>query len=314
MTANAIVTVVIPCFNAEFTLARAVDSVLANRPYVHQIILVENNSTDGTKNECERLVALHNGIISLHFESTSGACNARNKGLEFVDTEWVQFLDADDTILPTKLRKQLSFGIENDFDVIVSPFEMVFENGTILKSAEPQLPPELGLMRGSLGTTGANLFRTKSVRNIDGWNPKWSSAQEYELMFRLYLDGAKFGAHHQRLFKYSAGREGSISSGNPRDLRTNSLVLRRKMLEKFISSDMEVHDKQLLYNGLFNQIRWSYFENRMQAEESWTFLKELGYIPSKDHSLPLVYCWLVRVSGLRFAENLRRLFQKLRKG
>lgn len=307
------ISVVIPCFNAEATVARAVDSVLANKPHVKQIILVDNNSTDDTQIECERLVALHDGIVSLSFESTKGACGARNNGLELVDAEWVQFLDADDTIFPTKLIKQAKFGNRNNLDVVVSPYFRVNGNGEKSNSLNPELPTELGLVRATMGITGSILFRSKALKAIGGWNNEWSSSQEYELMFRLFLDGSKFGVLNERLMNYSVGVEGSISTGNNRKRRTNSLNLRWAMLDKFIKPEMDPILLQKLYNGFFLQIRWTYFENRKLAEEAWKFLRSLGYFPSKDTYIPTVYCWFLWVFGLRFTEEVRRFFQSIRK-
>ena len=54
-------------------------------------------------------------------------------------------------------------------------------------------------MRGSMGNTISNLFRTSAVREIGGWNPTWTSAQEYELMFRLFQNRAKFGGFNLHL-------------------------------------------------------------------------------------------------------------------
>ena len=312
MSLPGLVSVVIPCFNAVGTLERAVRSALDNGHIVHEIILVDNNSTDGTFDLCLELRESIGNKIFVTQETLPGACNARNKGLSRVKTEWVQFLDADDWISPEKFNLQVAFARERAIDVVVSPFELVDRKGNITHSLHPEMPAEMGLMRGCLGTTGANLFRTSLVHSVNGWNPNWSSAQEYELMFRLNINGAKFGVHEETLFKYSSGVEGSISSGSSFKLKTNSLNLRRKMLEHFLRHDRSSEERQALMNGLFLQVRWALFINPTLALENWSYLRRLDYWPSRDTCLPLSYCLMIRVFGLIFTERIRQSYQKLK--
>jgi len=312
MSLPGLVSVVIPCFNAAGTLEKAVRSALDNGPLVHEIILVDNVSTDGTLDLCMELQESIGNKILVSKEPLPGACYARNKGLRLVKTEWVQFLDADDWISPEKLRLQVAFAHERAIDVVVSPFELIDRDGNRTRSTCPELPAEMGLMRGCLGTTGANLFRTSLVRAVNGWNPNWSSAQEYELMFRLSTNGAKFGVCKEALFEYSSGVVGSISSGNSFKLKTNSLNLRRNMLEYFLRQDWSRKERQALMNGLFLQVRWALFINPTLALENWSYLRGLNYWPTCDRNLPLSYCVLIRIFGLNFTESLRKSYQKLK--
>ena len=311
MSFHGLVSVVIPCFNTIETVERAVQSALKNAPHLHEIILVDNASTDGTLGLLLKLKESIGNRIVVAEEASSGACNARNKGLSLVKTEWVQFLDADDVIAPEKFKCQVAFAEQQGVDVVVSPFDLVDRGGNRRHSLLPQLPAEMGLMRGCLGTTGANLFRTSMVRAVNGWNPDWSSAQEYELMFRLLISDAKFGIFQESLFEYSTGVPGSISSGSSFVLKSNSLKLRRTMLEHFLLQDWSKRDKQALMNGLFLQVRWALFVNPTLAWENWNYLRDKNYWPKPDLYLPQSYCFLVRVFGLYFAERLRQLNQKL---
>jgi len=304
------VSVVIPCYNCASTLESAVNSALENRRFLRKIILVDNASADNTWLECLRMKEAHGDLISILSEPRPGACQARNTGLKDVESEWVQFLDADDRILANKFEQQVQFANAGQFDVVVSPFFKIDTAGTKTKSAFPELPAAMGLMRGKMGTTGANLFRTSTVKAIGGWNPRWSSAQEYELMFRLLQNGALFGALDKFYLEYSVGVEGSISNGDPIDLRTNSLKLRREMLEVFLEQDWSEKEVQRLSNGLFLQIRWALFYNPALARENWQYLQNRGYTPSMDTNLPLVYCFLVNWIGLTATEKLRLWYQK----
>lgn len=313
MILPGLVSVVIPCFNAVQTLERAVRSALENGPLLHQVILVDNDSTDGTFDLCKELKKSIGDKIVVIEETRIGACNARNKGLGLVKTEWVQFLDADDWISPEKFRSQVAFAHQQAIDVVVSPFDLVDGKGDRSQSILPELPAEMGLMRGCLGTTGANLFRTSQVLAVKGWNSNWSSAQEYELMYRLSINGAKFGLFDESHFEYSLGVPGSISSGSALKLKTNSLRLRRAMLECFLRQSWSRKERQALMNGLFLQVRWALFINPSLARENWNYLRGMNYWPTRDRNLPLSYCVMVRVFGLAFTERLRGLYQRIQR-
>jgi len=92
-----IVTVVIPCFNAARTLAGAVDSVLAQGDIGVEVVLVDDGSTDDTVALGRALSQRHANVSLVGHAVNSGPGFARNTGLRRVRSEFVCFLDADDT-------------------------------------------------------------------------------------------------------------------------------------------------------------------------------------------------------------------------
>ena len=101
------IDVVIPVHNAAAWVGGALDSLLDQKKVLGQIIVVDNNSSDDSMLAVQRWASNHPDIpLIATKETTPGACAARNKGLEHVETEWVQFLDADDELLPGKMSLQ----------------------------------------------------------------------------------------------------------------------------------------------------------------------------------------------------------------
>jgi glycosyltransferase involved in cell wall biosynthesis len=105
------VSVVIPVYNGERFIAAAINSVLAQScaaAEVSQVIVVDNNSTDGTLALVKNLVATRYGDCVLAIsEPRPNAANARNAGARLATGEWLAFLDADDLWLPEKLERQI---------------------------------------------------------------------------------------------------------------------------------------------------------------------------------------------------------------
>ena len=94
-------TLIIPYHNRECFLPRTLHSLLQSTVQPSQIILVDNASTDASRQVCEQFACEHPDCpIQLITESKPGACHARNKALQMVTEEWVYFFDSDDELSP----------------------------------------------------------------------------------------------------------------------------------------------------------------------------------------------------------------------
>ena len=102
------VTVVIPTFNSATTIKRALDSVSAQTVLPSHIIVVDNASTDSTAQIVEKMAADSRCEMELVRQSrNTGPGAARNAGWNLVRTQFVAFLDSDDSWHPKKLELQL---------------------------------------------------------------------------------------------------------------------------------------------------------------------------------------------------------------
>jgi len=100
--------IVIPSYNAERTLRRAVESVLAQTFQDWELIVVDDGS-EAFQSEIIKDFLGDPRIKFLRLERNSGAATARNAGIKGARSEWIAFLDADDEWLPDKLARQFYF-------------------------------------------------------------------------------------------------------------------------------------------------------------------------------------------------------------
>lgn len=96
------VSVIIPTYNRAHVLGRAIESVMAQSYQVHEIIVVDDGSADGTDG------LMHSSFAGCRYiyQQNQGVSSARNYGIRAAGGDWLAFLDSDDEWLPDKLAAQ----------------------------------------------------------------------------------------------------------------------------------------------------------------------------------------------------------------
>ena len=111
------VSIVLPAYNADKTIGRAIDSILQQRYGEWELLIIDDGSTDDTN----RIVKGYTGDPRVHLfaqDANVGVSASRNIGLDAAIGGYVAFLDADDYWLPEKLEVQVNF--MQRYDLIVS--------------------------------------------------------------------------------------------------------------------------------------------------------------------------------------------------
>ena len=95
-----LVTVIIPCWNAQGGIERALSSVLDEQLVPLECIVVDDASTDATASIIKRIAARDRRVVLVELPANEGVSNARNRALELAHGEWLMFVDADDRLVP----------------------------------------------------------------------------------------------------------------------------------------------------------------------------------------------------------------------
>ena len=112
------VSVIITTYNYGAFIADAIKSVLEQSFQDFEIIVVDDGSTDQTRQVLEPFVKQHQNRIRYFFQDNQGAASGRNKGIKEAKGEYIAFLDADDTFLPLKLEKQMKIIQASDVGLV----------------------------------------------------------------------------------------------------------------------------------------------------------------------------------------------------
>lgn len=305
------VDVIIPAYQAESFIRRAMDSVRLQGETVNQVFIVDNASTDGTSEVVRDYLEKHglNHWKLLH-ESRKGAPAARNFPLDKVTAEWIQFLDADDELLEGKLEEQCSFAERNSCDVVVGESLHQQHNGD-QNHKKPNRDVRQGLISGNLGNTCANLFRAQSIFDIQGWNEALTSSQEYDLMFRLWRNGAVYQFTKEAKTLIHERPSGRISTSNlPRKWKTHCQVQREMLLafRETNHSSMELND---WLQAHFSCIRILHQHDTEEALRFWRVAEYVGFVPEVNSTNSSAYVFLFRWLGFEGAERFRRALKRI---
>jgi glycosyltransferase involved in cell wall biosynthesis len=114
-----IVSVLIPCWNSARSIERALDSVLEERSFALECVVVDDGSTDHSLDVVRAMAARDPRVVVLALTVNQGVSNARNRGLEVVQGDWLTLLDADDRFLPGGLGKLAAAALTNGAVAII---------------------------------------------------------------------------------------------------------------------------------------------------------------------------------------------------
>lgn len=185
------VTVVIPVYNGEKFIHRAVDSILAQTYPVTQIIVVDDGSKDAT---CNIVESEYGNRVTLLSQKNGGPAKARNAGLRIATGEFIAFLDADDWWEPEKIAKQVKV-LQEHPDAVgnYTGLRVVGDQGEYLYDLKPvdhtTLWPTLRWCNP--GVPPSSVLLRRSVLNGlgTGFNERQLGSEDWHLWFRIITRG-----------------------------------------------------------------------------------------------------------------------------
>jgi glycosyltransferase involved in cell wall biosynthesis len=211
------VSVIIPTYNSEHYIKDAIESVLNQTYQDYEIIVIDDGSTDNTR----QILEPYQGKINYIYQKNQGVSHARNRGLLEAKGELIAFLDADDFFLPEKLTEQVAcFATQPDLGIVTSGWRLVNETGENLSDVEPwKYCPKLDLENWIIWKPvlpSAMMFSRKWLQLGGGFNPDLKAAEDTDLVLRLIRMGCQstfvkqvttcYRQHHSSVLAKSIGK------------------------------------------------------------------------------------------------------------
>jgi GT2 family glycosyltransferase len=204
------ITAVVPVYNREQTIKRAIDSILDQSLLPEEIIVVDDCSTDRTPDILE---SYSNKINVIRLPVNSGPSKARNIGSTHVHTEWIAFMDSDDCWEKNKLKKQADYLKKYPFYQIIQSEEKWIRNGKRVNPCNHHRKPlgwvwELSLER-CLVTPSGVLIKKSLFEKYGRFDETLPVCEDYDLWLKISrhqpvglepdLSVIKYGGHSDQL-------------------------------------------------------------------------------------------------------------------
>lgn len=192
MNETPLITVIVPVYNILDCLPRCVHSITAQTYENLEILLVDDGSTDGTGELCDRLCDEDSRIRVFHKEN-GGSSSARNVGLDHASGEYIGFVDSDDYIEPDMYEKLLKAIIDYETSAAQIGRDEIDEQGRRLPNiCEPPKEPEIwesrDFLRELLLHRGDCSFCTKLLRRElfrENRFPEQKLNEDFNLLVRI---------------------------------------------------------------------------------------------------------------------------------
>lgn len=125
------VSIIIPVYNAEKTLCRCLDSLVAQTYEDIEIILVNDGSVDSSRNICETYRDKYSQIILINQEN-AGPATARNVGIDSASGKYISFVDADDYVECGMIEEMVNAAETNHAEMVICGYDQE-HSGVIVK-------------------------------------------------------------------------------------------------------------------------------------------------------------------------------------
>ena len=181
------VDVIVPCYNVERRVRRALDSVLCQTHQDFSIYAVDDGCTDNTV----QVLKTYAPRCILISQAHAGPAAARNRAIRESVSPFVAFIDADDEWLPDKLERQLAFLRQNESLGMVCSHCLISESGTEKSwDALASSVPHSGrlfqhLVRNCFAFTPAVVVRRRCLEEIGLFNEALPVSEDFNLWLRI---------------------------------------------------------------------------------------------------------------------------------
>jgi glycosyltransferase involved in cell wall biosynthesis len=307
-----LVSILIPCYNAERWIAASIQSALDQTYPDKEVVVVDDGSTDGS------LDVIRGFGDRVRFESgpNRGGNAARNRLVELSRGSWISFLDADDYYLPRKTEQQMAVvASDPELDIVYSPLiELIELSGQMNPPAVTDGELYLDYIRWHPFSTIGMLLRKSALRDVGGWKADQPVCQEHELLLRCIVAGRRFKSLPEAVAVYRKVDGASISRRSPLRTLTQKMALTEK-LEAYLTESGRLNEehRQAISQARFEAARTAYaFDGGYALDLMQRVRRTQKDFRPRGAAAPFAYRVVFNLLGFKSAEAVAAAVRKWR--
>lgn len=224
-----LVSIIIPTYNREKYIKRAINSVLSQSFQDFEIIIIDDGSTDNTKKILEPY--LKDKRIKYIFQKNQKVSRARNNGIKNSTGKYVALLDSDDYWIDNnKLKKQIDF-LEKKQDYVLTSGGIIRINEkgqeiSKIKNPEKDEYIRKSMLLSCLITPSAVVFKREAYDIIDGFNEKSDLSEDWQLFLEMGKIGKLYN-FQEYFLAYLQGDQNRSNFNRRKNLKYNLNLLKK---------------------------------------------------------------------------------------
>ena len=251
------VSAIIPTYNRSHTISRAIKSVLSQTYNIHEIIVVDNGSTDDT---VELIKKDFPNIVCIE-EKKLGVSAARNTGISKVDkkSEWIAFLDSDDEWCPRKIESQVAAILEQNKYRLVHTDEIWYRRGQFVNQMKKHTKSGGDIfhdcLQRCLVSPSSVMIRRDLLNEVGLFDEDLAVCEDYDLWLRitaretiLHIDRPltiKYGGHDDQLSRKFWGMDRFRIQSIEKLVASNALTAN----QAYAAKEVAIAKIEILING-----------------------------------------------------------------
>lgn len=222
-----LVSVLIPCYNSERFINETINSVLSQTYPLIEIIVVDDCSTDRTTDIVKQIAKMNSNVTLLMQPENYGVAQARNRALSASKGRYIAYLDSDDTWLPSKLERQISFLKKNCVACCVTDYETIEEDGSHRNYvAVPEIVDYDAFLKNTITCSHTIVFDVNQIDKQLLVMPDLRRGQDAATWLQVLRSGKKIYGLNEVLAK-NRKRSGSVSSNKLKAVKRTWYLYRK---------------------------------------------------------------------------------------
>lgn len=224
-----LISFITPNFNDGATIEKQVDSIMSQDWDNVEQIIVDDGSTDGSKEILEKLENKYDKLKVLYLDKNQGACVARNLGASHAKGKYLSFLPADAVLYPGVARTWVTFLEENpDYDFLYGGYKFVDENGHEVYNYMADDFDQYFLQTTNY-IDGSFPLKKELFDKMGGWDPQIKSLQDWDFWLNAVLNHNAKGLYKKEVyFETTMPHPGGLSDDSHRNWIARTEQIKKK--------------------------------------------------------------------------------------
>lgn len=203
------ISVIVPVYQVEAYLKQCLDSILAQSYSNIEVIVIDDASTDGSGEICDRYAKQDKRLRVIHLPVNGGLSAARNQGMKQASGELVSFVDSDDYIEPDMLKKLYQSRVEHNADISICGTYGISGGGIPASTyTRGEVVDCLAQRRPFLWTAWGKLYSLEAARRYP-FEERAYCCEDLAFFYQMLRETKKVSYLPEKLYHY-VYREGSL--------------------------------------------------------------------------------------------------------